>query len=62
MEELQQCVCNNKPLLNQDQQEVNQKVLDDINNNNRGIIFLDASGSTGNTFIANPLLCDFKEK
>lgn len=49
MEELQQCIQDNEPLLNQDQQQVYQKVLDIINNNG-GIFLLDAPGGTGKTF------------
>lgn len=53
MEELQQCIQDNEPLLNQDQQQVYQKVLDDISNNNGGIFFLDTPGGTSKTFITN---------
>lgn len=53
LEEFQQYIAKNKPLLTQDQREVYEMILSDVNNAKGGIIFL---GAPGKTFTTNLLL------
>src|SRR5258705_1197011 len=46
-------VVQHEPLLNEDQQVVYQEVLRRLYNNEFGVIFIDATGGTENTFLIN---------
>lgn len=60
VEELSAYVTDKKPLLNQDQKKTYQIIMDQVAKQQRAIIFLDASGGTGKTFLTNLLLAEIR--
>jgi superfamily II DNA or RNA helicase len=60
-EEIGQYVDQYEPLLTPDQYNVYKSVLRTIDNRNRGLIFLDAPGGTGKTFLINLLLSKVRQ-
>jgi hypothetical protein len=50
VEELSAYVAGKKPLINQDQKKAYQIIMDQVEKQQGGIIFLDASGGSGKTF------------
>ncbi|XP_067134561.1 uncharacterized protein [Centruroides vittatus] len=63
IDELLQYIAHNKPLLNDNKKKKNYNVIvDRINNNTGGIIYLDAPGGTGKTFLINLLLAEIRAK
>jgi hypothetical protein len=61
IKELAAFVAKNEPLLTPDQREVYNAVLTAIKREMGGIIFLDAPGGTGKTFIINLLLAKIRQ-
>jgi tRNA A37 threonylcarbamoyladenosine biosynthesis protein TsaE len=51
-----------KPLLNQDQKKAYQFIMDQVLKQQGGIIFLDASGGTGKTFLINLILAEIRAR
>jgi hypothetical protein len=58
VEELSAYVANNKPLLNKDQKIAYQIIMDQAAKRQGGIVFLDAFGGTGKTFLTNLILAE----
>ncbi|XP_048004348.1 ATP-dependent DNA helicase pif1-like [Leguminivora glycinivorella] len=58
--ELLEYIAHNKPLLNDNQKNVYNVIMNRINNNTGGIIYLDAPGGTGKTFLLNLLLAEIR--
>jgi ATP-dependent DNA helicase PIF1 len=56
MDDLQQYISTNEPLVVSDQNDAYTKILDMVAGNLGGIVFLDAPGGTGKTFVINLLL------
>lgn len=61
LNELNIYVANNEPLLVANQRVAYNTVLEIINKNTGGIIFLDAPGETGKTFLINLLLAKIRQ-
>ncbi|UYV60494.1 hypothetical protein LAZ67_1001322 [Cordylochernes scorpioides] len=62
IEQLRRFVDSKKPLLVEDQREAYNSIMDCINKQQGGIIFLDAPGGTGKTFLINLLLAEVRSK
>ena len=62
VKELDKYVSTNEPLLVADQKSAYNGILDRINRKTGGIIFLDAPGGTGKTFVINLLLAKIRQK
>lgn len=62
MVELRSYVEVNERLLTNDQKTAYETILHNINNNNGGIIFLDAPGGTGKTFLLNLILAKIRSQ
>ena len=62
MIDLNDYVSTNEPLLLPDQKAAYNTILDRINRKTGGIIFLDAPGGTGKTFVINLLLAKIRRK
>uniref|UniRef100_A0A6P7GQM2 ATP-dependent DNA helicase n=1 Tax=Diabrotica virgifera virgifera TaxID=50390 RepID=A0A6P7GQM2_DIAVI len=60
--ELLEYIAHNKPLLNDNQKKVYDVIMDRIINNTGGIIYLDAPGGTGKTFLLNLILAEIRVK
>jgi hypothetical protein len=60
-EEMGQYIDQYEPLLTPDQHNVYKSVLRTIDNRNGGLIFLDAPGGTGKTFLINLLLAKVRQ-
>jgi len=60
--ELDKYVSTNEPLLVADQRAAYNAILDRINRKAGGIIFLDAPGGTGKTFVINLLLAKIRQQ
>jgi hypothetical protein len=60
-EEMWQCVDQYEPLLTPDQYNVYKSVLRTTENRNGGLIFLNAPGGTGKTFLINLLLAKIRQ-
>ncbi|XP_044735689.1 uncharacterized protein LOC123297922 [Chrysoperla carnea] len=60
--ELLEYIAHNKPLLNDNQKKVYDVIMSRINNNIGGIIYLDAPGGTGKTFLINLILAEIRAK
>ena len=60
LEKLEQMVQLNEPRLTSDQRDVYGKILANIDSRQGGIMFLDAPGGTGNTFLLNLLLAKIR--
>lgn len=60
MHALQLQVTDNVPLLNQEQLNIYELVMDKINSQSGVIIFLDAPGGTGKTFLLNLILASVR--
>ena len=61
-EELAECISCNEPLLVQDQSDAYCTILEHIRSGSGGIIFLDAPGGTGKTFLLNLLLAKVRQQ
>ncbi|KIH67418.1 hypothetical protein ANCDUO_02256 [Ancylostoma duodenale] len=61
-EELERFVQGNGPLLVPDQRLAYEAIMDMIRNGNGGLIFLDAPGGTGKTFLINLLLAEIRRE
>ena len=59
---LQQFITKNEPKLLQDQRRAYNMVLDDINNQNGMVFFLDAPGGTVKTFVTTLLLSEVRQQ
>lgn len=57
-----QHVAQNEPMLNTEQQAIYQEVLRRHYNNEGGVIFIDAPGGTGKTFLINLLLAKIRSE
>lgn len=55
-EDLRIFVTENEQLLNDDQKRVYTTIMNELNQNNGGLYFLDAPGGTGKTFLINVIL------
>lgn len=62
VDDLFQTISNNEPLLNNDQMKVYSEIIDSVNSGNGNIIFLDALGGTGKTFLINLLLAKVRQQ
>ena len=62
LNELKEYVSANEPLLIADQKAAFNTILDLINEKEGGIIFLDAPGGTGKTFVINLLLAKIRQQ
>jgi ATP-dependent exoDNAse (exonuclease V) alpha subunit len=62
LNELKKYVLTNEPLLIVHQRAVYNAILDQINRKAGGIIFLDAPGGTGKTFVINLLLAKIRQE
>lgn len=62
MVDLRNYVEVNERLLTNDQRTAYGTILQNINNNNGGIIFLDAPGGTGKTFLLNLILAKIRSQ
>ncbi|KIH68828.1 hypothetical protein ANCDUO_00835 [Ancylostoma duodenale] len=62
VEELENLVQFNEPLLVPDQRLAYEAITDMIRNGNGGIFFLDALGGTGKTFLVNLLLAEIRKR
>ncbi|KAM4015418.1 ATP-dependent DNA helicase pif1-like [Anomaloglossus baeobatrachus] len=62
MDELTAFVSQNEPILVPDQRDAYNDVLSFSENNKGGIVFLDAPGGTGKTFVINLLLTTFRQQ
>ena len=60
--ELNKYVLENEPLLVMDQKAAYDAILDKINRKAGGIVFLDAPGGTGKTFVINLLLAKIRQQ
>ena len=60
-DELRQYVQRNEPVLTPEQREVYDQILQKVQNNTGGIVFLDAPGGTGKTFLTKLLLAKVRE-
>ncbi|QQP49076.1 ATP-dependent DNA helicase, partial [Caligus rogercresseyi] len=58
---LQQYVDDNEPLLTPDQTDAYTKIMLKVNSGSAGILFLDAPGGTGKTFLLNLLLAKVRQ-
>lgn len=58
---LQHCIAVKEPLLNPDQSSLYSSVLDNIHSNTCGIIFLDALGQTGETFVLDLISANVRQ-
>lgn len=61
MEQLQQYVNLNKPLLTDEQTKIYDGIMEKISNSSGGIFFIDAPGGTGKTFLINLILADIRK-
>ncbi|CAF1454121.1 unnamed protein product [Rotaria sp. Silwood1] len=62
LNDLNEYISTNEPLLLPDQKAAYNTILDRINRKAGGIIFLDAPGGTGKTFVINLLLAKIRRK
>lgn len=62
IEELQRYIDQNKPLLIESQKRAYDTIMNYIENKQGGIIFLDAPGGTGKTFLLNLILAEIRVK
>ncbi len=62
LNDLNESVSANEPLLAVDQRAAYNAILDRINRKPGGIIFLDAPGGTGKTFVINLLLAKIRQQ
>ena len=62
VDELRKYVLENEPLLVMDQSAAYNAILERINRKTGGIIFLDAPGGTGKTFVINLLLAKIRQQ
>ena len=62
IEQLKEYIANKKPLLNTDQKNSYKFIMDNIVKQEGGIIFLDAPGGTGKTFLTNLILSEIRAK
>jgi hypothetical protein len=62
LNDLETYVSKNEPLLVVDQRAAYNAILDRINRKAGGIIFLDAPGGTGKTFVINLLLAKIRQQ
>ena len=60
--QLDQHVSVNEPLLVKDQRAAYNVILDLVNRKTGGIVFLDAPGGTGKTFVINLLLAKIRQQ
>lgn len=61
MEQLEQYVNLNKPLLTDEQKIIYDGIMEKISNSSGGIFFIDAPGGTGKTFIINLILAEIRK-
>jgi PIF1-like helicase/Helitron helicase-like domain at N-terminus len=62
VEDLTSYITSKEPLLNEDQKKVSGIVMERVQKNEGGIIFLDASGGTGKTFTTNLILAKIRAR
>uniref|UniRef100_A0A182NCC1 ATP-dependent DNA helicase n=1 Tax=Anopheles dirus TaxID=7168 RepID=A0A182NCC1_9DIPT len=60
VEQLNVYIAQNEPMLNEDQQTAYDKIMSKIARQEEGIIFLDAPGGTGKTFLTNLILAKIR--
>lgn len=60
--ELKKFIESNKPLLMDDQRKAYDGIMECVNREKGGIIFLDAPGGTGKTFLINLILAEIRSK
>ena len=60
--QLNQHVSANEPLLVKDQRAAYKAILDLVNQKTGGIVFLDAPGGTGKTFVINLILAKIRQQ
>ena len=62
VDQLSRFVESNIPLLTEDQESAYRAILDTISSGNGGLLFLDAPGGTGKTFLINLLLAEIRRQ
>jgi len=58
--DLEAYIADKKPLLNEDQKFAYETIMDQVDKQEGGIIFLDAAGGTGKTFLINLVLAEIR--